>query len=480
MPGFLIKIHICFTLYYLHCGENLKTMRRASRLFADSPVLYQKGTTLHRLCKNIDIKDVNTVLPYVEDCIRRHWKRHDFRDLLASHGMKRNDYYMLKDMEEAYSIGGIPQESQADFMKRLGEKRTEYHKAVKSIAIDACERIRSRKPGLKPVTIRKRRDGASGKERLIGCESAMQQVLDAIAVGAAMPIFTRRMVPQQASSIQGRGQVYGVRTIRRWIRKDNAAMRYAKRHRLRYTPKCKYFVKLDIEKCYGSARKDIFMRLFKHDCGNDDLIWLWDYLLSTHAVDGNKGFMIGALPSQWGAQYMLSFAYRYVKNLHFTRRGKAIKAVSHMIMFMDDMALFSSSRKALKSAVKSLAEYTHKTLGFVIKPTWHIKRLSECGLDMMGFVVHQSGKATIRGRNFIKARRMALRRLAGRRLCRKNAMRIMAYKGFFDNSDSREAAKGYHLKEIFNQAKQLIGAMVRKHNEQRRGQLAYVYTGCTV
>lgn len=434
---------------------------------------------MHRICKDINIKDPETVLPWVEDCVKRHWERHDFRGLLIAHGMTRTQYYELKDMIKARNIG-VPKECREAFEKRLLEYLDLFWKTIRRIAETACAYIAARNPQVRPVRIRERMDKTTGKIRLIGCETAMQQVLDYIAVGAAMPIFNRRIVPQQASSIPGRGQVYGVRMIRSWIDADNRAARYAKKHGIRYTRKRRYFVKLDIRKCYNSAKKEIFLDLFRRDCGNPDLIWLWDWILSSHRVEGYEGFMIGALPSQWGAQYMLSFAYRYAKDLHRERRGKKLQMVSDMILFMDDMALFSGSRKNLKKAVELLSGFMEKALGFTLKPNWHIREIDKTGVDMMGFVIYHGGKIAIRGRDFIRARRMAIRRLTGSIFEKPRAERTMSYKGFFKNSDSRKAYKKYRLRPVFEYAARVVSAAARKSNEEKRRQLSYVYEKCAV
>ena len=83
-------------------------------------------------------------------------------------------------------------------------------------------------------------------------------------------------------------------------------------------------------------------------------------------------------------------------------------------------------------AVRKLIEYA-KSLSFEIKKTYAIYRMS-VGIDMMGYVVHENGKVTIRGRDYIKARRMMLRQDA-KGLCIKQAQRLVSFKGFFKYSD---------------------------------------------
>ena len=364
---------------------------------------------MKRKCKHVDVTDVNTIKPWVEDCLRRHKKRYDFRRLILEHGIDKSTY------EKAIA--------EKDFSLLLP--------VVANIAEDAAYRISIRKLELKPVRIREQQDKTTGKIRMIGCEDAMQQVFDYIAVNSCKEIWDARINIQQCSSIPGRGQIYGMSLIKKYVKADERAMRYARKHRKRYVRKCAYHTKLDVKKCFPNARLENFMRLFKRDCANEDIVWLWEELLMSHRVEGYQGFMIGALVSQWAAQYMLSFLYRKAMEIRY--RDK--KAVGRMVMFMDDMLLTGRNRKALLYAVKELIGYAKEVLGFEIKENFAIHGLKATGIDMMGYVVHQNGKVEIRSRNFIKARRIMIRWKAKGKLTLSQAKRLASYKGFFKHSD---------------------------------------------
>ena len=403
---------------------------------------------MKRLCKKTDITDIKTIFPWVWDCIMRHKKRYDFQKLLMRNGLEWDDY-------------------------RKGIEAHDYDlwsPAVRNIAASAAQRIWERDLELQPPKYRKRYDGSSGKIRDIGCESAMQQVFDAIAVHASMPVFNRRMVPQQASSVQGRGQIYGVRMIRRWAMKNCAGMEYAERHGFHVRNRMKWFVKLDVRKCFPSCRSEVFLQYFERDCGNDDLIWLWSELLESHRVDEtHQGFMIGALTSQWAAQYMLSFAYHYAMNIKKRpRRGKQENAISHMIMFMDDMMLSGSSRRELKRAAELLSDYMWQEFGLNINPNWHVREFSDRnGIDMMGFVVYPSGKVEIRARDWVKVRRMILRSKHKKyQVSYKQAKRLTAYKGYIVHSDSNKAVGEYGAAVVFQTAQRIVSKEESKRGEK--------------
>ena len=365
---------------------------------------------MKRSCKHINIEDPKVIEPWVYGCIERHFKRRDFKWLLLT-------------------LGGLSRE---EYLSAVYEQdKAPLFAAAERIAEEVAKRIRARKLGLPPVKIREMIDKSSGKVRQIGKESAMQQVFDYVAVFACEEIWSRRVVPQQVSSILGKGQTRGVRMLQNWIERDNSAARYASRHGVKYSRKCRYYVKLDIKKCFPSMRLETFMKFFRRDCGNQAILWLWERLLSSHRVQDYKGFMIGALPSESAAQYLLSFLYRYATGLHKERRGKQVKLISHALYFMDDQVYFGSNRKDLKMAVRQIIKFAKDELGINIKPNWQICCIDDTPLDTMGFLIHADAVITVRPRVFIRARRTILRYLRTGRMTIEQARRLCSYKGYF-------------------------------------------------
>lgn len=398
---------------------------------------------MKRSCKNIDVTNPEIIKPFIKECIYRHYKRHDFRELLLKYGLKKDDYY------EAIKIGS----------KEL------YNPTIDIIAKDISNKIAINDIDFDAPKIRVRQDRSNGKVRMIGMESAYQQLYDYIAVRACNEIWARRMVLQQFSSIKGRGQIIGVKTIKGYIESDNRTASYAKTHKLRYIRKCKYFAKLDISKCYPSANKKIFIELFKKDLGNSKILNIWESILESYGrsinIDDAKaapytGFLIGALPSQWAAQYLISFIYRYAMEIKAGRRGTYCQVINHMALFMDDMLILGSNRKNLKSAIRQIIKFAKEKLGFKIKPNWHISSIDMNSIDMMGYVIHANGKVTIRGRNFIKSRRMILRYHRRGSLNFKQAKRLTSYKGFYKYSNSAKVQEDLNTSEAFTAAAKVV------------------------
>ena len=381
-------------------------------------------SAMKRSCANIDITDVETIKPWVTECILRHKERYDFRKLVSR-------------------VTGI---NKTKISRALNEHDNAiFLKASDLIAEEAARCIKERNLDLSPVTYKQRVDHSTFKLRLIGNESAMQQVFDYIAVRSCADIWKRRIVPQQVAGLKGRGAIYATRMIQKWVDKDNSALRYAQKNNLRYQSVCKYFTKLDVTQCYPSLRVDRFMSLFRRDCKNQDMLWLWEQLLSSHAVDGYMGFMIGALCSQWACQYMISFIYRFLTGLHSKRRGKRIRWVTHVAIQMDDILLFGSNRKNLKKAVFAVIRYVKEHLGLTIKSNWQICEFAVTPVDIVGYKIYRNGGTSVRGRIFLRARRLTLRLSRRNKMWFSQAKRLTSYKGYFlDNGKHRISCKSKH------------------------------------
>ena len=108
---------------------------------------------------------------------------------------RRKDYQLFMVEWSCYSLGEI-------------KLAVEYHnhnillEICDDIAREVCARIRRRDLRLAPIKFFKRIDGISLKERDISHESIMQQIMDAVAVYALMPLFKAKILPHQYASIK--------------------------------------------------------------------------------------------------------------------------------------------------------------------------------------------------------------------------------------------------------------------------------------
>lgn len=395
---------------------------------------------MKKSCKHIDITDPDEIVFFVYDCLMRHKKRRAMRTMLKK-AVQMTGEENNALLENNYPVVGA-----------IAYRLAEY----------IADAIRTHNvPKFVPV-IKKREDKTSGKERLIGREPALQQFFDYVAVYGCAELWQRKLVIQQCSSLKNRGQTYGMNLIKHYVDKDNRQVRYAKSHNLRYTRQCKYFVKLDIKKCYPSVDKKVLLERLEHDIGNENILYLWQCLLDSYGraitPDGKPytGLMIGALPSQFAAQLLISNIYRFIME-----SGQA----AHCVIFMDDILIIGPNRRELKKLVGSVTTYAKDELHLTIKPNWHIRKIDDFSIDMMGYVVHSNGKVSMRTRNFLHARRLFLR--AGRgKFGIRSAQRLVSYKGFFDHSCSSKAKDKYGAIEKFQQAQNLLSRTEKERKEK--------------
>ncbi|GHV28106.1 hypothetical protein FACS18948_6610 [Clostridia bacterium] len=387
-------------------------------------------------CKNIDVENVKTIYPHVLGCFDGKWRRSDFQKLLSEYSDKS-----------------------ADEIRRLIDtgQKAELFDDVKRIAQEISRRIHIRELRLDPISYSQRRDGISGKLRIIGVESVMHQCCDHVAVGCMRELFDAKAGYYQCASIKNKGQVFGKNAIQKFIRQKNAAMRNAREYGRKHSNRAAYFVKLDVKKCYPSMRRVMLMGLLDRDIHkNKTLLWFVNALLEMHT----NGLTIGSLLSQFLCNYALSYVYREVASLHKERRGKKSRLVEFQLFYMDDMLFMGSSRRDLKMAVRHIERYMRDKLGLTIKPTWHIKQLAREPIDMMGYVIHADVHVTIRASIFLRARRAFA--LAKRRMNIDIARRVVSYRGYFVHSDSKTIIAKLHVDRIAHKAQRFISDFEKK------------------
>lgn len=101
----------------------------------------------------------------------------------------RQDYQLFMVEWSSYTLGEVKQAIAAQNHGILMD-------ICDDIASEICSRIRNRDLRLAPIKFFKRVDGISGKEREISHESVIQQIMDAVAVAALMPLFKAKIMPR--------------------------------------------------------------------------------------------------------------------------------------------------------------------------------------------------------------------------------------------------------------------------------------------
>lgn len=160
---------------------------------------------MKRYCKDIDITDKSFISLAVHDCLSDKYTRGDTLRMFASYSNLSPN--MICRMIKTYGkLTVLP--------------------IIEWIIDDMRDELIEQKLVLKPIRYVKRMDNSSRKIRNIGIQDVKQQLYDYIAVYALRPIL-KRIGEFQVASIKKRGQKYGTRFIRRWLR--NKSLRYAEK-----------------------------------------------------------------------------------------------------------------------------------------------------------------------------------------------------------------------------------------------------------
>lgn len=404
-------------------------------------------------CKKVDITNSDIVSIWIFDYLHGDNNRPP--------KWSRRDYQVFMVQWSCYTLGEI----------KLAIKYQNHNvlmEICKDIAQEVCCRIRRRDLRLTPIRFFKRIDGISGKEREISHESVMQQIMDAVAVTALMPLFKAKIMPHQYASVKKRGQVAGKSKIEKWLRRDK---------------RCRVYGKADVTKCFQSLSRRVIMRLLRRDIRkNELLLWFVNELLSTYWKIENGvvvmlGLVIGTLLSQWLCNYALSYLYRFIQSLtrvqHRRGQTRTVKLVFHILFYMDDILLIGSRAADIQSALRKAAVWAKRELGVKLHDNWKLLDLKRHTIDMMGYVVGYKC-TTVRARIFLRARRHYLRAGVWLRhnlhLTLRRARDIVCYYGYFKYSDSVKIKAKLDVENIFVKAKQDISYYALLY--QKKGALA--------
>ena len=371
-------------------------------------------------CKNVCITDLDFIKSSVWHCFNGKWNKNKVIRFIANYeNMSRRE---VKDILDIF-----------------GKEKFDFF--VQHVAENIQANILERKITFPPINYKQRYDDNSGKWREIGVESMIQQCHEYVAVDACMEMFKKKIGKYQCASVPKRGQLYGMKTIRRWLKNDVKGTRY--------------FVKLDVQKCYPSIKQSLIKQFLRRDIKNPDLIYLLDTMIDSFT---RGGLSIGSHLSQWLCNYYLSYAYHFMdQNLFIQRRGKSTRLISHTLFYMDDIILFGGNKKHLELAVNMIVDYFEKNLGLLIKPKWNIMRtqfidkngkVRGCFVDMMGFKIYRT-HITIRKSIALKVTRKAnkVRKKIKNHIpvTQKDAFQISSYNGWIANTYSGKMERKYEM-----------------------------------
>lgn len=275
-------------------------------------------------------------------------------------------------------------------------------------------------------------DASSGKVRRIGIQNIKQQLYDYIAVEALNPLF-RRIGEYQLASIKGRGTLKGKKTIERWVRNRSN----------------RYFVKLDIRKCFESIPHDKLLQFIGRRIKNPKLMELLEALIGSF----EKGLSIGSYLSQYLCNLYMSILYHYImEDMYKTRRGKRTNLAHHCLIYMDDILMTGSRKRDLEKAVKLIIQKAQE-MGLQIKPNHQVREIGGDAIDMMGYKIYRT-HTEIRGRIFLRIRRAFKK--ARNNLSIKTARKCLSYYGYLKHTNSKRIIRKWKVKSTIKKCKEMI------------------------
>ena len=370
---------------------------------------------MKRLCKDVDITDRGLISKAVYACLSKKYKRNDVVKYLSQ-------------------VSGIKQEYIRCIYYRYGKKA--MYPFTEIVISKIRNEIKSGNISFPEIWYREKVDGSSGKIRRIGIQNIKQQLYDYIAVEGLKPVL-KRIGEYQYASIEGRGTVKGKEVISHWIRNRNM----------------RYFVKLDVRKCFESIDQNKMMEYLRRLVKNEPLLNLIELLIGNF----ERGLSIGSYLSQYLCNLYMSILYHEIKeNMCRTRKGKRgnkrVNLVRHCLIYMDDILLIGPQKRDLEKAAK-LTVRKASEMGLEIKPNYQVRQIDGNCIDMLGYKIYRT-HTEIRGRTYIRVRR-AFRR-AQKHLTEVVAKKCLSYNGYLKHTNSRRIQRKLKTEEILQRCKELI------------------------
>ena len=355
---------------YFRCISWLVVLKTEGHYVLKTNLRKENNENVKRYCKDIDITDRDFISIAVRDCIKKKLSRKDTIELFCQYS-------------------GLPYNSINRIVKHDYSKG--YIDGIIETVIDGIrQEIIYRSYVVKPIHYQTKIDGNSGKIRQIGIQDVKQQLYDYIAAYGLWELFTAKIGYYQCSALENKGQIFGVKALKKWV--DDHHIRYA--------------IQSDIRHFYDTIDIDVLKDMLRRDVKNEPLLHLTFFLIDTF----DKGLAIGSYLSQLLACYYLSLAYHYVtEQCYRIRKHKdgtqsRVNLVEHALWFADDCILLGSNLKDLKKAHKLYAQFCDGKLHIEVKPNVKIIDLQTEYIDMMGYKVSRKN-VTIRSSDFIRLRR---------------------------------------------------------------------------
>lgn len=219
------------------------------------------------------------------------------------------------------------------------------------------------------------------KTREIHAPTFHDRVIHHAIVAVAGPVLEMGALHHSYACRKGRGQHAAIDQARQWTRRSF------------------WYGKIDVRRYYDSINHDKLRWLLERRFSERRLLKLFNNLLRSYETLPGRGLPIGALTSQYLANFYLD---------EFDRRMKATRLVPRYVRYMDDIVLWST-RDGLNE-IRQIAtdELAHLKLTMKDGGQWN-----RCvrGLPFLGFVIYPDRvRVNKNGRRRLRKKLRAVRR----------------------------------------------------------------------
>lgn len=160
-----------------------------------------------------------------------------------------------------------------------------------------------------------------------------------------IPHIKRSMDKYCIASVPGRGNSYGVKALKNWMKNDPVGTQYC--------------VECDIHHCFVEVDPPYVINALKRLFKDRETLWLCDALME-------YGVLIGAFFSSW-------FLHLLLQPLDLMVHQKQY-GVSHYLRQMDNFTIFGSNKRKLRKLLEDIKAWLGE-IGMKLKDNWQIFRV---------------------------------------------------------------------------------------------------------
>lgn len=197
------------------------------------------------------------------------------------------------------------------------------------------------------------------KPRLITAVCFRERVLQHALMWHVGPLLERALVADTFACLVGRG--------------TRAAVKRTQQHARRFP----WYAKMDVRQYFASIDHMTLKIMLRRRLKGAGTLELVDRIIDAYGDGNGRGLPIGALTSQWFANYYLGLLDRFLLEQ---------QRVAGMVRYMDDFVFWGTTRDEVQNCAATVDEFLDQTLKLESRPPTQINR-SRHGVTVCGYRV---------------------------------------------------------------------------------------------